>query len=826
MDALMLLDEKGFFDCNKATLGLFGCRSVEAFTKLHPADLSPPTQPDGTPSMDAAMSHIQKAFQTGTDHFFWIHKRTGGAAFPADVLLTRMPLKGREVLQATVREITERKQQEREVESLAKFPYENPNPVFRIDGKGVILYSNEAGAFLLNDWNIKVDGRAPERIRKIAIDALRCNKRIELEETCDAKTFSLLFVPFALEGYVNVYANDITESKKTEASLKEIKDQLELQVKRMPIGCIVWDADFKVVSWNPAAEAIFGYAAKDIIGKHSYGTIVPKEAQSVVEKIWRRLLEGDESASSVNDNLTKDGKLICCSWSNTPLKREDNSVIGVLSMVQDITERKRAEKELNMFALAIQKSTDGIAIGDLNGNITFVNDALLELRGSKDKNDLMGKHVLELIAERDRPRVIQNSLECVRTGKAFVGQYAALRADGFELQVEVATSRIDDDKGQGVGFIDIIRNVSDRLKAEESVRQSEEKFRTLAEESPNVIFINKRGRVVYANMKCEDISGYTREELYSSNFNFLSLCAPECVESVKSFYSLHLRGEDVPPYEFVLVSKDGRRIDVINSSKLMDFEGDKAILGIITDISELKKAEKDLNQIMDQLVSANEKLNVVGSLTRHDARNKLSVITGNIYLLKKKYAENPEIRDRLCQIEQACRSVAKIFDFAKLYEQIGVEELIFVDVEKTIDEAVALFSSLPDVKIANECDGLTVLADSFLRQLYYNLIDNSIKHGQHVTNIRMHYENADQNNLKLIYEDDGVGVPAQIKPQLFQEGFSTGGGTGLGLFLIKKMMDVYGWQIQENGTLGEGAKFTITIPKLNKNRKENYQIAQ
>ena len=77
MDALMFLDEKGFFDCNEATLELFGCKSVKEFTQFHPADLSPPTQPDGTPSFNAASRHIQKAFKTGTDHFFWVHSRTG-----------------------------------------------------------------------------------------------------------------------------------------------------------------------------------------------------------------------------------------------------------------------------------------------------------------------------------------------------------------------------------------------------------------------------------------------------------------------------------------------------------------------------------------------------------------------------------------------------------------------------------------------------------------------------------------------------------------------------------------------------------------------------
>jgi signal transduction histidine kinase len=90
----------------------------------------------------------------------------------------------------------------------------------------------------------------------------------------------------------------------------------------------------------------------------------------------------------------------------------------------------------------------------------------------------------------------------------------------------------------------------------------------------------------------------------------------------------------------------------------------------------------------------------------------------------------------------------------------------------------------------------------------------------------VYFEKTEQGELRLIYEDDGVGISAENKPKLFSEGFSTGGSTGFGLFLIKKMIDVYGWTIQENGEPGIGAKFTITIPKLGKSGQENYQITQ
>jgi signal transduction histidine kinase len=222
------------------------------------------------------------------------------------------------------------------------------------------------------------------------------------------------------------------------------------------------------------------------------------------------------------------------------------------------------------------------------------------------------------------------------------------------------------------------------------------------------------------------------------------------------------------------------------------------LMGFAQDITERKEAEEALNSTMNKLVLVNEKLNVVGSLTRHDVCNKLSIITAYTYLLKKKHADQIEILEGLGKIEQTVKDAGTIFDFAKMYEQLGVEELAYVDTEKVLDEARALFPDLK-AKVINDCQGLTLLADSFLRQLFYNFIDNTRKYGKKTATIRIYYEKADEANLRLIYEDDGVGISAEDKLKLFTEGFSSGGSTGLGLFLVKKMMEVYGWQIQEDG---------------------------
>jgi signal transduction histidine kinase len=193
-------------------------------------------------------------------------------------------------------------------------------------------------------------------------------------------------------------------------------------------------------------------------------------------------------------------------------------------------------------------------------------------------------------------------------------------------------------------------------------------------------------------------------------------------------------------------------------------------------------------------------------------------------LNKKRLGDHSDILKSFEEMASACAQIVRIFDFTKDYEMLGVEELTYIDVEDAVQKAVSLFSDLDGVKVTNECHGLTVLADSLLRQLFYNLIDNSLKYGYKTTKVNVHFEKTEGDELKLFYEDDGVGIPDDEKPNLFKEGYTTGKGSGYGLYLIKKIIEVYEWTIQETGEPNKGVQFTITIPKVNQKGKENYQI--
>ena len=122
------------------------------------------------------------------------------------------------------------------------------------------------------------------------------------------------------------------------------------------------------------------------------------------------------------------------------------------------------------------------------------------------------------------------------------------------------------------------------------------RFKTFTEQSPNMIFINKRGRIVYVNKKCEEVMGYTKEEFLSPDFDFMRLIAPESVDLVATNFKLHLSGQELAPFEYALISKKGEKLDTIITSKLIRYEGEQAFLGIVTDITDRKQAEKSLQE--------------------------------------------------------------------------------------------------------------------------------------------------------------------------------------------------------------------------------------
>jgi signal transduction histidine kinase len=181
-----------------------------------------------------------------------------------------------------------------------------------------------------------------------------------------------------------------------------------------------------------------------------------------------------------------------------------------------------------------------------------------------------------------------------------------------------------------------------------------------------------------------------------------------------------------------------------------------------------------------------------------------------LYMLRKKTKDNEELTQYFDAIEAAFDKSSEIFEFSNIYEKVGSKKLEQINVGEVFDEAILLLPHR-NVEVINNVHDLKVLADGMLRQLFYNLIDNSIKYGKTVSKISLNCEEGGM-LFELVYEDNGVGVPMEDKLRIF-DGYTTG-GSGLGLKLVKRMIEVYGWHISEQGQPGYGARFVISIPKI------------
>jgi len=365
----------------------------------------------------------------------------------------------------------------------------------------------------------------------------------------------------------------------------------------------------------------------------------------------------------------------------------------------------------------------------------------------------------------------------------------------------------------------VFRDITESKKISEKNRLQ---ARLLNAVGQAIVATDLKGNITYWNRAAEQLYGWQEAEVLGRNIVDITP-AETSKEQATDIMKRLMEGEHWSG-EFIAKRRDGAIFAaIVTNSPITDDKGEIiGVIGVSTDITEQKWMQEVFDDAIGKVVELNEKLRVVEGLTRHDIRNKLSALNGRLYLLKKRFGDNPEALQQLKEMESVSQQMLRIIEFEKIYVQVGVEELSYIDVERHFNEAVFLFSDLKGARLVNECQGLMVFADSLLRQLFYNLIDNTLKYGEKTRRIRVHYKE-EKNQVQLIYEDDGVGIPGDVKSHLFQEGYGT--GTGYGLYLIKKICEAYGWTIEETGKEGQGAQFTMIVPIKRKDDKKGYEIS-
>ena len=367
-----------------------------------------------------------------------------------------------------------------------------------------------------------------------------------------------------------------------------------------------------------------------------------------------------------------------------------------------------------------------------------------------------------------------------KAGKELRVAYEQLAADNKELQAQY----------------DILK------ESQQRIQKSEQDYRSIIENMQDAFYrTDLQGNLVMVSSSFIREFGYSGDgEVLGKNFHDTFYINPKDREEFLK--QLDISGE-VKEHRIALRRKDGGTVIVSATSHFFSDETGKhaGVEGILRNMRDAVGAE-------GALLRANKKLSLLTGITRHDINNQLVVLNGYVGLLQTTIPD-PAYKEYFARITKASSQIAAMIRFTSEYEKIGTGSPVWQDLGTVLDRAET--GILPgQITLRNDLPaGTEVYADPLIVKVYFNLLDNSLRHGQRVTEIQVTSHRSGE-DLVVVWEDNGVGIPAKDKERIFERGF--GKNTGLGMFLAREILSLTGITIRETGDPGNGARFEMMVP--------------
>jgi PAS domain S-box-containing protein len=447
----------------------------------------------------------------------------------------------------------------------------------------------------------------------------------------------------------------------------------------------------------------------------------------------------------------------------------------------------------------VEYALEGIMILDFDGTILLANNAAANTVEADSPLSVMGRNVLEFIAPASREDVLRDFVDVAQGHDAFVAEYEALTVPGNHIHVESI--------GKVIGFeskpaiLLSIRVISHKKSAKKDISNNEIVCQTVLKTADYGVFVIQGDHILYANPYLNLITGYSPDEF--QKIVVWDLIHPDFHEKFKRMVSDVQKTEKSPPdhTEITLISKGGVEYQVKLGTITLEYEKKTTILCTVLDITDQRRAES-------RLETMHKKLQLINEVTHHDLLNNFTALFGYFEIIRHNTADPDNLKFMKKQ-EVILSAILEQINFTGYYQDIGNTKPRWQYVENAIREAASM---LPPERVVLhlDIDKTEILADLLLIRVFYNLMENSLRHGEHVTEIFYRCEKR-PDGLAIIYEDNGVGIPVKIKERIFLKGM--GKNSGLGLFLIKEILAITKITIRENGEPGKGARFEILVPE-------------
>nr|WP_319375793.1 PAS domain S-box protein [uncultured Methanoregula sp.] len=603
---------------------------------------------------------------------------------------------------------------------------------------------------------------------------------------------------------VKIYGvnQDITDRKMAEEQLRKSEEKFRGMAERSPDLILIVNKEMSVTYASPSAGAILGYEPEELTGMTREfaarmifpnsltdfnAPVQPAMAGATIEKTGLKITKKDGSSAWVEIHAV-------------PVL-QDGIFDGAQITLRDVTAKVQAEIALResekQFAALFRNSPVSLALISVK-DATFVDvNEIFLINSGFSREEVLGKTSGELGLFED-PADYEQIVATLQARREIKDMEVKFRIKSGEIQTCLYSSGYVILNGEPY-VISNVENITGRRNTEEALRKSEEMFRSFVENASDIIFsLALDGIFTYVSPNWTELMGHDTCEIIGKHPSLF--IHPEDFPKNQEFFRRAIStGKKTGGLEYRIRHKNGTwQWHSMTLSPVFDSGGRVvAVQGIGHDITDRKNAEIALR-------IANRQLHLLTGITRHDINNKVAIILGFLGMAKMN-AEDPKQRSMMEKIESATLAIRSQVEFTRVYQDLGTREPQWL----VLDGILPRRYVPPSITFTTGLDGISVLADPMLEKVFFNLLDNSIRHGERVSEIRVTSHPSDK-DLIVVWEDNGVGIVENEKELIFERGF--GKNTGLGMFLVREILTLTGITIRETGVPGTGARFEIRVP--------------
>lgn len=501
---------------------------------------------------------------------------------------------------------------------------------------------------------------------------------------------------------------------------------------------------------------------------------------------------------------------------------------------------KTSQENEESCRLLIDLSPDAVII-HADGEIICANIKAAKLVGLKDEKSLMGKHILDFV-HPDYYKMVKERIKDMKAKRqnAPLTEEKFIRADGCLINVEVtATFFYYNDKP---AFLTVIRDITLRKQMEEALHKSEERYRKIVELSPDAIFVTHNDIIILANKAAARLAGMSdTKEMIGHEMSGIIKVHPDYIEIVKErIRKVLVEGITAPMYEQKLICLDRTVVDTEVTATPLPYKGDRAMLIIVRDITERKKTEQlqrdnEKNiRLLDEALEYNKLRTEFFANISHELRTPLNLILGTVQLLDLYLksnlivSEGQDIERHIRVMKQNCyrllRLINNLIDITKIdsgYLKLNLQNCNIVEVIENTTLSIVQYAENNKLNLVFDTDieeKIMACDPEKIERIMLNLLSNTVKFTNPGGSISV-YVSDNNDSIIISVKDTGIGIPKNKLDAVFHRFVQVDNlftrhhdGSGIGLSIVKSLVEMHGGKITVKSELSKGSEFILELP--------------